>query len=264
MDLQLKDKVVLITGGAKGIGRAITASFAAEGAIACIVGRGQDEAAQVVAALTARGDRAAAFTCELTDAAQLESAVAAIEQQFGRIDVLVHNAGVNDGVGLDAGVEAFRASLERNLVHVYALTHRCLDALKQSRGVIINIGTKCAVTGQGGTSGYAAAKGGLNALTREWAVDLAPHGIRVNCIMPAEVMTPLYERWLSQRPDPAASRAAIEQSIPLGHRFTTCEEIADMAVFLASPRSGHTTGQLLHVDGGYVHFDRAVTSGADR
>jgi len=264
MDLQLKDKVVLITGGAKGIGRAITASFAAEGAIACIVGRGRDEAAQVVAALTARGDRAAAFTCELTDAAQLESAVAAVEQQFGRIDVLVHNAGVNDGVGLDAGVEAFRASLERNLVHVYALTHRCLDALKQSRGVIINIGTKCAVTGQGGTSGYAAAKGGLNALTREWAVDLAPHGIRVNCIMPAEVMTPLYERWLSQRPDPAASRAAIEQSIPLGHRFTTCEEIADMAVFLASPRSGHTTGQLLHVDGGYVHFDRAVTSGADR
>ncbi len=263
MNLHLQDKVVIVTGGAKGIGRAIAESFAAEGAIACIVGRSLEEANQVVAAITAAGGRAAAFGCELTDAAQLEATVSAIEQQFDRIDVLVHNAGVNDGVGLDAGVDAFRASLERNLIHVYALTHRCLPHLKKSRGSIINIGTKCAVTGQGGTSGYAAAKGGMNALTREWAVDLAPHGIRVNCIMPAEVMTPLYERWLSSRPDPAASRAAIERAIPFGHRFTTCEEIADLAVFLASPRSSHTTGQLLHPDGGYVHFDRAVTSGAN-
>ncbi len=262
MNLRLTDKVVLVTGGAKGIGRAIAESFATEGAIPCIVGRSHDEALEVVAGVTARGGRAAAFACELTDSVQLEAAVTAIERQFGRIDVLVHNAGVNDGVGLDAGVDAFRASLERNLIHVYALTHRCLDQLKKARGAIINIGTKCAVTGQGGTSGYAAAKGGMNALTREWAVDLAPHGIRVNCIMPAEVMTPLYERWLSTRPDPAAARQQIERTIPLGQRFTTCAEIADLAVFLASPRSGHTTGQLLHPDGGYVHLDRAATAPA--
>ena len=167
------------------------------------------------------------------------------------------------GVGLDAGVDAFRLSLERNLVQVYALTHRCLPHLIRSRGNIINISTKCAVTGQGGTSGYAAAKGGMNALTREWAVDLAPHGIRVNAILPAEVMTPQYERWISTRPDPAASRAAIERVIPFENRFTTAAEIADLAVFIASPRSAHTTGQILHPDGGYVHLDRAVTAGAN-
>ena len=263
MDLQLQDKVVLVTGGAKGIGRAIAESFAAEHAVVCILGRSADEAQKVVDGIIARGGRAAAFGCELTDAADLERAVSAIEAQFDRIDVLVHNAGLNDGVGLDAGVDAFRLSLERNLVQVYALTHRCLPHLIQSRGNIINISTKCAVTGQGGTSGYAAAKGGMNALTREWAVDLAKHGIRVNGIMPAEVMTPQYERWISTRPDPAASRAAIERVIPLENRFTTAEEIADLAVFIASPRSAHTTGQLLHPDGGYVHFDRAVTAGAN-
>ncbi|MFN9293800.1 MAG: SDR family NAD(P)-dependent oxidoreductase, partial [Planctomyces sp.] len=105
--------------------------------------------------------------------------------QFDGIDILVNNAGVNDGVGLAAGPVAFQQSLQRNLLHYYAMAHYALEHLKQSRGSIINIGSKVCETGQGGTSGYAASKGAINALTREWAVELAPAGVRVNAVLPA-------------------------------------------------------------------------------
>jgi L-fucose dehydrogenase len=178
---------------------------------------------------------------------------------FGRLDGLVNNAGVNDGAGLAKTVAEFRESLERNLVPAFGLVRLAASELRLSRGAILNIASKVALTGQGGTSGYAAAKGGLLALTREWAIDFAPSGVRVNAIVPAEVWTPMYERWLAAQPDSETKRAEIERRIPLGQRMTTCHEIADMAAFLLSPRSGHTTGQFLHVDGGYVHLDRAFT-----
>ncbi len=259
MNLELEQKVVLVTGGAKGIGEAITRAFAAEGAIACILGRNPGEAEQLVAELAAKGQKADAFQCEMTDEAAVKSVVAAILAKYRRIDCVVNNAGVNDGVGLRQPVADFRASLEKNIVQCFVLVQLCLDALIASRGTIVDIGTKCAVTGQGGTSGYVAAKGAMNALTREWALDLSKHGIRVNCVLPAEVMTPLYERWLSSRPDPSAALEKIKRMIPLGRRMTTSEEIASTVVFVASPRSSHTTGQILFVDGGYVHFDRAAT-----
>lgn len=260
MNLNLTDRVVIITGGARGIGAAITRSFAAEGAIACILGRNPDEAAALSAELAPLGQRVDSFACELTDATTIERAVGEVLARYGRIDVVVNNAGVNDGVGLTAGLDAFRLSLERNLVQAYAVVHYALPSLIAARGSIINISTKCAETGQGGTSGYAAAKGGLNALTREWALDLARHSIRVNCVIPAEVMTPQYERWISQRPDPVAAVEGIKRMIPLEGRMTTAQEIADTVVFVASDRASHTTGQLLYVDGGYVHFDRAATA----
>jgi L-fucose dehydrogenase len=260
MNLQLQDHVVLVTGGAKGIGAAITQRFAAEGAIPCILGRNVAEADALVASLTAAGQRAAALTCELTDSAALAQTVSELFPRFGRIDCVVNNAAGNDSVPLTAGVDAFRASLERNLIHVYDLVHHALPALIKSRGNIVNIGSKCAETGQGGTNGYAAAKGALNALTRDWAIELAPHGIRTNCVIPAEVMTPLYERWIARHPDPQAALAKISSLIPLDHRFTLAEEIADTVVFIASARSAHTTGQLLYVDGGYTHLDRAATA----
>jgi NAD(P)-dependent dehydrogenase (short-subunit alcohol dehydrogenase family) len=262
MNLEIKDKVVIVTGGAKGIGAAITRAFAAEGATACVFGRNRDEAAALVAEIGANGGKADSFLCEMTDEAQVRAAVAAVLANHGRIDCAVNNAGVNDGVGLRAPVADFRASLEKNIIQCFVLVQAALDALIASKGSIVNIGSKCSVTGQGGTSGYVAAKGAMNGLTREWALELAPHGIRVNCVLPAEVMTPLYARWLSTRPDPAASLAAIKATIPLERRMTTAEEIADTVVFVASPRSSHTTGQILYVDGGYVHFDRACTTKA--
>ncbi len=262
MNLRLENKIVIVTGGAKGIGAAITRAFAAEGAVACVFGRNREEAAALVAEIGAKGGRADSFACEMTDEAQVRAAVAAVLAKHGRIDCVVNNAGVNDGVGLRAPVADFRVSLEKNIVQCFVLVQAALDALIVSQGTIINIGSKCSVTGQGGTSGYVAAKGAMNGLTREWALDLAKHSIRVNAILPAEVMTPLYERWLSTRPDPAASLAAIKATIPLERRMTTAEEIADTVVFVASPRSSHTTGQILYVDGGYVHFDRACTTKA--
>jgi L-fucose dehydrogenase len=260
MNLQLENKVVIVTGGAKGIGEAITRAFAAEGAIACIFGRNPAEADALVAELEAAGKRANAFHCEMTDEPAVRAAVGEVLAEYGRIDCIVNNAGVNDGVGLRSPVADFRASLEKNIVQCFVLVQTALDALIASGGTIVNISTKCATTGQGGTSGYVAAKGAMDALTREWALDLAQHGIRVNCVVPAEVMTPQYERWISTRPDPAAAIAKISHSIPLGGRMTTAEEIANTVVFVASPRSSHTTGQILHVDGGYVHLDRAFTA----
>jgi L-fucose dehydrogenase len=174
---------------------------------------------------------------------------------------LVNNAGANDGVGLESGSpEKFLESLQQNLVHYYAMAHYALPMLKAAHGSIVNISSKVALTGQGGTSAYAAAKGAQLALTREWAAELAPHGVRANAVLPAEVMTPLYQRWIASRPDPQQALDEIARRIPLGHRFTEAAEIAAMATFLLSPnQSAHTTGQLIVVDGGYTHLDRALT-----
>jgi L-fucose dehydrogenase len=258
MDLNLTDRVILVSGGAKGIGEAISRLLAAEGAIPAIVGRNRQDNERFVQQIEASGGRAWQVEAELTRTEECQKAVAAAIKQFGRLDGLVNNAGINDGVNLEHGdTERFLASLRKNLIHYYELAHFALSELKKSRGAIVNIGSKVAETGQGGTSAYAAANGGRNALTREWAVELAKYGIRVNAVIVAECWTPMYEKWLSSQPDPAAARAQIEARIPLGRRMTTGEEIANMVAFLLSERSSHTTGQLIHVDGGYVHLDRA-------
>jgi len=167
---------------------------------------------------------------------------------------------VNDGVGLENGSYAkFMESLHRNLVHYYLMGHFALPELKKSRGSIVNIGSKTAETGQGATSAYAAANGGRNALTREWAVELLPYGIRVNAVIVAECWTPLYANWIKTLTDPEEKLKSIISKIPLEQRMTSSEEIANMVVFLLSERSSHTTGQLIHVDGGYVHLDRAIS-----
>ena len=167
---------------------------------------------------------------------------------------------MNDGVGLEHGSpEKFMLSLQKNLSHFYNLAHYALPHLKTTKGNIINIGSKVAVTGQGNTSGYAASKGAIDALTREWAVELLPYSIRVNTVIPAEVWTPLYETWINSLPNPQEKLAQIVSKIPYEKRFTTSEEIAHMAVFLLSDRSSHTTGQIIYVDGGYTHLDRSLT-----
>lgn len=259
MDLHLKGHVVLVSGGAKGIGASICRVLAGEGAIPVVIGRNQADNERLVGELIAGGGQALAVQAELTRSSAAEQAVAAALEEFGRIDGLVNNAGVNDGVSLEGGdSERFLASLRKNLLHYYELAHFALPELKRSRGAIVNIGSKVAETGQGKTSAYAAATGGRNALTREWAAELAPYGIRVNAVIVAECWTPMYESWLSTQADPVAVRQQIEARIPLGRRMTTGEEIAQAVAFLLSDRSSHTTGQLLHVDGGYVHLDRGL------
>lgn len=260
MNLGLDQKVVFITGGAAGIGGAIARAAAAEGARVVIIDK--SESAKTLA--TELGNDAFAIITDVTTAANCRDAVGETVHRFGRLDALINNVGVNDGVGLENGTPIqFVASLDRNLHHYYNMAHYATPALKESRGTIVNIASKVAVTGQGGTSGYAASKGAILALTREWAVELLPYGIRVNAILPAEVMTPLYERWLSTFPEPQAKLENIMSRIPLGKRMTTPEEIASMAVFLISAQASHITGQHLFVDGGYVHLDRALTETHD-
>jgi NAD(P)-dependent dehydrogenase (short-subunit alcohol dehydrogenase family) len=235
MDLQLKDKIIIVTGGAKGIGEGICRVLAAEGAIPVIVGRGEADNLATLRKIESEGGRAAQVVAELNDPQASEAAVRKVLADFGRIDGLVNNAGANDGIGLENGsYEGFMASLHRNLIHYYLMAHYALPALKESRGSIVNIGSKTAETGQGGTSAYAAANGGRNALTREWAVELLKYGIRVNAIIVAECWTPLYERWLNTLPDPGKQLEEINGRIPLGSRMTTAEEIANTAAFLLS------------------------------
>lgn len=261
MDLGLKDKVIIVTGGAKGIGEGIVKVLAAEGAIPVIVGRNEADNKKVVDEVVSTGGKSFQVVAELTEPSASEKAVNAVIKEFGRIEGLVNNAGVNDGVGLENGsYEKFMASLHKNVVHYYLMAHYSLQALKKSKGAIVNIASKTAETGQGGTSAYAAANGGRNGLTREWAVELLKYGIRVNSIIVAECWTPLYEKWIQTLPNPKEKLAEIESKIPLGNRMTTAEEIANTTAFLLSERSSHTTGQLIHVDGGYVHLDRSLAN----
>jgi L-fucose dehydrogenase len=259
MNLFLQDKVVIVTGGAKGIGEGIVRGLAAEGAIPVIIGRNEADNLKVVREIEGGGGRCFQVPAELSVPAECQSAVEVISHEFGRIDGVVNNAGVNDGVGLERGdYERFISSIHKNLVHYYLIVHHALPYLKVSKGAIVNIGSKTAETGQGNTSAYAAANGGRNALTREWAVELLPYGIRVNAVIVAECYTPLYDKWIKTFPDPEEKLASITSKIPLENRMTTADEIADMVLFLLSRRSSHTTGQLIHVDGGYVHLDRAL------
>lgn len=258
MDLHLKDKVVIVTGGASGIGAAISLTLAEEGAIPVILGK-SPMSPEFAQQLQAKAAQHLFVQVELSDDAACRAAVEQTVALFGRIDGLVNNAGVNDSIGLEAGRDAFIGSLERNLIHYYVMAHYCVPHLKAVKGAIVNVSSKTALTGQGNTSGYCASKGAQLSLTREWAAALLNDGVRVNALIPAEVMTPLYERWIQTFDKPEEKLAAITAKIPLGQRMTTSEEMARMCVFLLSDASSHTTGQWVFVDGGYTHLDRALS-----
>lgn len=259
MNLALENKVILVSGGSKGIGRAISECLAQEGAIPFVVSRNKDSLEEMQSSFDQKKWPLGTFQAELTVPNACEAAVAQAVSEFGHLDGLVNNAGINDSVGLEKGnYNAFMQSLERNVVHYYLLAHHALSHLKKTKGAIVNIGSKVATTGQGNTSGYAAANGGRNALTREWALELLPYSIRVNAVIVAESYTPLYEKWIQTLPNPEETLKKITDKIPLENRMTDPMEIANAVAFLLSERSTHTTGQLLYVDGGYTHLDRAL------
>jgi L-fucose dehydrogenase len=259
MDLQLQGKIIIVSGGARGIGEGISNVLAAEGAIPVIIGRSEEHNLALVKTLQQRGFQADQVVAELSEPAECENAIKKVVAKYGHIDGLVNNAGENDSISLEKGnYELFMQSLHKNVVHYYLLAHHALPYLIKSKGSIVNISSKTAETGQGGTSAYAAANGGRNALTREWAVELLKYGIRVNSVIVAECYTPLYEKWIRTLPNPDEKLKSIQDTIPLGKRFTTTEEIANAVAFLLSEKSSHTTGQLMHVDGGYVHLDRTL------
>jgi NAD(P)-dependent dehydrogenase (short-subunit alcohol dehydrogenase family) len=259
VDLGLNDKVVIVTGGAKGIGEGISRVLAAEGASVAIVGRNEEDNRKLVKEIQQNGGNAYPFTAELTKPEECERTIRDIISALGRINGLVNKAGLNDGVGLEMGnYERFMQSMHNNIVHYYLMAHFALPELIKTKGSIVNISSKAGETGQGNTSAYAAANGGRNALTREWAVELLKYQIRVNAIVVAECWTPQYANWILKFKDSETRLKEIVSKIPLGKRMTTIEEIGNTAAFLLSDKSSHTTGQLIHVDGGYVHLDRAL------
>jgi len=248
MDLKLNNKVIIVSGGSSGIGEGIVNSLLEEGAIPVIIDHAEPVNKKVYFEIA-----------DLVNPNACQNAINAIVSKYGRIEGLVNNAGYNDSVNLENGShDAFIKSLQTNLVHYYVLAHFALPHLIKSKGSIVNISSKTAETGQGGTSAYAAANGGRNALTREWAVELLKYGIRVNSVIVAECFTPMYEKWIQKQENPSEKLKSIQSKIPLDQRLTTPKEIAQTVSFLLSEVSSHTTGQLVHVDGGYVHLDRAL------
>lgn len=256
MDLHLSNKVIIVTGGARGIGKAIAKALVDEGAITIVL----DKSTESITTMPDSSHRSHFYHADLTSASACKEVIDDILDEYGHIDGIVNNAGNNDGIGLENGSpDAFLKSLNNNVGHFYYMVHYSLPSLKARHGSIVNIGSKTSVTGQGGTSGYVAAKGAILALTREWAVELLPYRIRVNAVIPAEVATPLYESWLKSFADPQEKLKQVSKKIPLENRLTKPEEIADTVLFLLSDRSSHTTGQWLFVDGGYTHLDRAIS-----
>lgn len=260
MNLGIGGKVILVTGGASGIGAAVVRGCCEEGSTPVILDRNEVSIESLRLELSRNGFRVEAIAVELTDIPDIQRAVGVVSGKFGRIDGVVNNAGTNDGVGLvDGNSGAFRESLRRNVIHSYAVAHFALPALKRERGAIVNIGSKVAVTGQGGTSGYAAAKGAILELTGDWARELTPSGIRVNAVVPAEVLTPQYQTWAAQFGDPDEVLRNVAAKIPLHRRMTHSDEIASMVLFLLSEQAAGVNGQVVFVDGGYVHLDRRLT-----
>ena len=258
MELGLQEKVIIITGGGSGIGASVADKLSLIGATPVIIDKSKpDDTFYEI--IKKRCPRAIWKILDLCDDQECKHAVEDILTKLSRIDGLVNNAGINDAVGISAGPNEFRKSLDRNLVHYYTMANLCIKELIKTKGAIVNVSSKVVLTGQSGTSAYAAAKGGILALTREWATEHSNRGLRVNAVIPGEVMTPMYEKWLEGFKTPDEKLKQINSRIPLEKRMTKVEELAMPIVFLLSQWAGHITGQFLVVDGGYSHLDRALT-----
>lgn len=258
MDLQLKGKVVLVSGGGAGIGSGIVVSLVKEGAVPIILTR--SDKPEFKKELDAMGADYEFHLIDLNNTDQIKPIVDDVAKRRGGIYGVVNNAGCNDNKAIEeTSWQDFEKSLHGNLTHYYELVRAALPYLIKSKGSVLNITSKTALTGQGKTSAYAVAKGAILGLTREWAAAFLQYEIRVNAIVVSECWTPLYAKWIKTFDDPEARKKVITDKIPFQHRFTTIEEIGDNTVFLLSPVSSHTTGQWVFVDGGYVHLDRALT-----
>lgn len=263
MDLHLDGKVVIVTGAFKGIGKGIAMQLAREGAIPVCVNRKdgvEDEFEKEMQEIT---DTYEIFFLDLNNTDEIKGIVESVVEKYGHLDGIVNNAGRNDNLDIESTAwNDFEASLHNNLTHYFEFVHQAASHLKKSKGAVVNVASKVALTGQGKTSAYAAAKGAILGLTREWAAAFIDDEVRVNALVVAEAWTPLYANWIKTFGDEAAQKARlalITDKIPLGKRMTTVDELADTTCFLLSDRSSHTTGQWITVDGGYVNLDRALT-----
>ena len=242
------EKKVLITGGARGIGLATAQRFARGGAAVVIVDC--DPLEGVVAGLARSGARARGIIADVGNSNDATRAAGEGIEWLGGLDVLVNNAGMHFARRIDDyTAQEFDRLLHVNFRSVFDVIRAALPALRTSRGTIVSVSSMTALVGQDRGSVYAATKGALVSLTKSLAIELAPAGIRVNCVCPAGVDTVLLRKWAETMPDPAATLRQQNETHLIG-RMATPDEIADVIVFLASPGAAFITGVALPVEGG--------------
>lgn len=244
--MRLSGKVALVTGSARGIGKAILERFAAEGAFVVVSDvAGEEAAREALAAIVARGGQGAVEMFDVAEADQVERALGAVVASRGRIDVVVNNAGITrDALLMRMGDDDFDAVVKVNLRGTYLVTKAAARVMvKQRSGRIVNVSSVVGQMGNFGQTNYAAAKAGILGFTKSAARELAPRGITVNAIAPGFITTAMTDKL------PENVRSAFLAQIPLG-RFGTAEEVAELAAFLASDGAGYITGQVIGVNGG--------------
>ena len=250
---EFEDKVVIVTGAAMGIGKACAEAFARGGASVVIADIDEAEGAATVAAITAAGGKAFFVRTDVSLMADMQAMAAAAIEKFGSIDILVNNAARALGGRVDQIEESdWDTVINTNLTSVWrGMKVVVPEMIRRGAGAIVNMSSAQALTGFKGWAAYAAAKGGINALTQQTAIDLAPFGIRVNAVAPGTIMTPLNQRIFDTIDDPQALIDTWNNAHPIG-RFGEAHEVADAVTFLASGRASFITGEILRVDGGLV------------
>jgi NAD(P)-dependent dehydrogenase (short-subunit alcohol dehydrogenase family) len=247
---RLEGKVAFITGSAQGIGEGCARVFAAEGAAVVIADIDEANGRLVEAGIREEGGTAIFQYTDVCKSKSVKESIGIVLDTFGRLDILLNNAGTHIPKGVEElSEEEWDFLLTLNLKSAFLTTKFAIQALKASRGVIINMASLVGELGQAGAVAYVASKGGLIALTKALAIDYAPAGIRVNCILPAGVRTPLLQKWIDQQPDPAATQREVDGWHRLGWTAST-EEIGRAALFLAGNDASFVTGVALPVDGG--------------
>lgn len=245
-------RVVIVTGGAKGIGAGCAAVFCEEGGRVAILDRDAAAGTATAAQLTAKGPGSAeSFFCDVSDTDSLKRVIDEIAAKWGRIDCLINNAGVHppatsiDDTSLDMVEQVMRI----NFLSTFAGAKFAVAYLRQTRGTIVNISSMTAVLGQDRSSAYASTKAAQVGLTKSLAIELGPHGIRVNAILPSNIDTPLMHEWAATLDDPRSALARVAALQVFG-RMGTPTEIGRIALFLATDDSSFITGQAIEAEGG--------------
>lgn len=243
-------KVVIVTGGTKGIGAACTALFLQKGAKVVFTGRNEDDGALLESSLRREGFDARFVRCDVLNVSDIERVIQTAVETYGQLHVLVNNAATHVSKLLhEYSLEDFDLLVNTNLRNYFLHAKFAIPYLRQTKGNIVNIGSSTGKVGQYAGSLYAATKGGIMAFTKSAALDYARVPIRVNAVIPAYVDTPLLQEWISQQPNPAEIAEQLGRMHALG-RISSAAEIAAVAAFLASEEASTVTGATIDADGG--------------